>query len=313
MNVLVTGGAGYVGSHFCKIAKQNHLEPIVLDDLSTGHERFVKFGPFVKASILDTKTVTETLRKYNVRAVFHFAGKALVGESVQKPDLYFHVNAEGTRSVLSAMKECNIKKIVFSSSCSTYGVHNEKISEQTLQAPVSPYGESKLNAEKEILKYQEENEFQIAILRYFNVVGCDPDGELWEDHNPETHIVPNIMQSMKTNDVFSIFGNDHETPDGTCVRDYVDVNDLAEIHIEALRRAEMGPLISNVGSGNGLSILEVINKCENIFGKKLTVQNCEKRPGDPPVLVADVTHFRKWYTRDLTSFEKVLSNLKRNF
>lgn len=310
MNVLVTGGAGYIGSHFSKLARKQGWTPVVLDDLSTGHEKFTKFGPFVNGSINDPACVKDVLQKFDIEIVFHFAGKALVRESMEKPDLYFYVNREGTQKLVDAMGAVGVKKLIFSSSCATYGIHSDPIKENADQKPINPYGQSKLEAEQIILKAQKKYRMQIGILRYFNVVGCDPEGELWEDHDPETHIVPNMIKAFKHNKELPILGKKHSTPDGTCIRDYVDVNDLVKVHLALVNQLGDQPFISNVGLGKGLSILEVLQEFEKIFGRVKT-QEREAHPGDPPQLVCDNRFFRSWYKEEMLDLQSSLKNLKR--
>jgi len=310
MNILVTGGAGYIGSHFCKAAAKAGHRPVVVDDLSMGHREFVKWGPFYQTSILDTDRLKNICEVEGVEAVVHFAAKSLVGESVRQPDLYRKINVEGTRSLLGAIYGTKVKYFVFSSSAATYGEPKvDLISEITTQNPVNPYGETKLECEKLLLG---QKLYRLAILRYFNVVGQDPEGELHEKHEPETHLVPNILKAMQTGREFGIFGEDYPTPDGTCIRDYVDVNDLALVHLEALNFIQTNdkPLVSNVGRGEGVSIKEVLAAVERVFGKLPTLEIEDRRVGDPARLVASDKIFRGWCKVPLRSLEESLKTLK---
>lgn len=314
MNILVTGGAGYIGSHFAKAAKLAGHNPIVIDNLSTGHQRFVKFGPFVHADLRETSQVEKCLRDFEVEAVVHFAAKSLVGESVEKPDLYYSNNMGGTLSLLRAMNEAKVKKMVFSSSCATYGLaQREVLDESHPQNPVNPYGRSKLMCETMISDFQNAYGFKYAALRYFNVVGEDPGGEVYEDHNPETHVVPNLLKALNSGKSFELYGTDHPTPDGTAIRDYVDVNDLAQVHLLALKELEkQNTLISNVGGGRGYSVKEVFSAVGEVFGKRPSVIEKPPRAGDPPRLVADPTFFKSWCKMPLKGLSESLNVMKTN-
>lgn len=312
MNLLVTGGAGYIGSHFCLAASKKNHRIFVYDNLSTGHEQFVKFGPLIKGDLRETEKLKTTLIENKIDAVVHFAAKSLVAESVAHPELYFENNVEGTRSLLQAMKLAGTKKLVFSSSCATYGIQPQKISESAQQVPTNPYGESKLQCEKLVFDFQKNTGAHAACLRYFNVVGQDPENNLWEDHQPETHIVPNILLAEKEGRTFKIFGDTYETPDGSCIRDYVDVLDLADVHLAALSQLDSEELlISNVGSGRGYSVKEVLSAYNTSFNVEIPSKIHEKRPGDPPSLVADTSFFSQWYPTSLKPLEKSIVTLNQ--
>jgi len=317
MNLLVTGGAGYIGSHFCKLASGVGHCPVVLDNLSTGHKEFVKFGPLVMSDIRNTSDLIEALKTHKIEAVVHFAAKSLVSESMKDPKGYFDNNVEGTRSLLEAMRVSGVKKIVFSSSASVYGQPKiQPISEDDPKFPINPYGESKLACEKEIAKAHEAWGLNVVILRYFNVIGQDPEGELWEKHNPETHIVPNIYRAWTEKNPFKVFGQDYKTPDGTCVRDYVDVNDLGMVHLDALNwlgaTVQSGNhfMISNVGLGRGYSIKEVLGAFNKVFGALPPLEMAPRREGDPDTLISDVTRFRSWCGLQMKSLEESIGSLK---
>jgi UDP-arabinose 4-epimerase len=311
MRILVTGGAGYIGSHFSKIAARSGHDVAVFDDLSTGHKEFAKFGPFTLGDIRDTEKLTQALQNHKAEAVVHFAAKSLVAESVQKPDLYDSHNRVGTQSVLKAMQAARVPLIVFSSSAATYGVSEEAtIKENHPQKPVNPYGETKLKAEQLVIDAVKTQGVKAALLRYFNVIGHDPEGELFENHEPETHLLPNIMKGLETGRTFQLFGTDYPTPDGTCVRDYVNVNDLGRAHLGALDTLNSkNLLISNVGLGRGYSVREVFNAFEKVVGRAPTLEEKPRRPGDPPALIADATIFKSWYKEPMLSLEESIKSL----
>lgn len=286
---------------------------MVFDDLSTGHRKFVRYGDFVEGDIRETEFVEETLRGQRIEAVVHFAAKSIVPESVANPALYHSVNVEGTRSILDAMKRTGVKRLVFSSSAATYGQPLEMpIQESSEQRPLNPYGATKLESEKLILASEKQNHMRVAALRYFNVIGCDPECEIWEDHNPETHLVPSLVKALSDGREFSLFGQDYPTRDGTTVRDYVDVNDLASVHLRALEMLENKTLlVSNVGTGKGQTVLEIFKAFENVFGRAPVLKNKPRREGDPAELVADATFFQSWYPRPLMTLAESFENLKK--
>ncbi|GAB6876185.1 UDP-glucose 4-epimerase GalE [Thermaerobacter litoralis] len=292
MRVLVTGGAGYIGSHTAKALARSGFEPVVFDNLSTGHRWAVKWGPLIEADLADKAAIRATLQAYQVEAVIHFAASAYVGESVQNPRKYFRNNVVNTLNLLDAMQDAGVKHIVFSSTCATYGVpESVPIPEDHPQRPVNPYGESKLFIERALRWYQEAYGFRWAALRYFNAAGADPDGELGEAHDPETHLIPLVIEvALGQRPYVEIYGTDYPTRDGTAVRDYVHVADLAEAHVLALHYlldgAESTAL--NLGTGKPYSVREVIAAVEHVSRKEVAVREAPRRPGDPPVLVANV-------------------------
>lgn len=312
MNILVTGGAGYIGSHFAKLSKSAGLNPVVIDNLSTGHQKFVKYGPFVHADIRETPQVEKVIRDFEIQAVVHFAAKSLVGESMIKPDHYYSNNVTGTLSLLRAMKSCNVRTIVFSSSAAVYGVaKTDTIDEKHVLDPINTYGRCKLYCENMLKDFESAFGFRYAILRYFNVIGEDPGGEIWEAHNPETHLVPNLVKSLKEKKTFEMFGSNFATPDGTAIRDYVDVNDLADVHLKALHYLNQNrKLISNVGMGKGYSVKEVFTTFEKVFEVKLDIAQKPPREGDPPKLVANADYFSSWCTTKLRPLEDSLKTMK---
>ncbi|WP_090200535.1 UDP-glucose 4-epimerase GalE [Yoonia tamlensis] len=289
--VLVTGGAGFIGSHACKaLAAQGYL-PVTIDNLSTGHADAVRYGPLVRADIRDSDAVNATIRSYDIAAIIHFAASAYVGESVQDPLAYYRNNIGGMTALLQAAQGAGIKRIVFSSSCATYGVPRDfPITENYPQRPINPYGRTKLIGEQMLADMAVAHGITYAALRYFNAAGADPDGVLGERHAPETHLIPLALLAAAGNGpALTVFGTDYPTPDGTCVRDYIHVDDLARAHVAALAHLLAGgeTLHLNLGSGFGLSIRDVIAGIEAFTGAPLPVCYGPRRAGDPPILTAD--------------------------
>ena len=284
--ILVTGGAGYIGSTAASILIDRGHDVIVFDDLSTGHGDSVDpRAEFFEGSLLDPDALRRAL--VGVSAVVHFAGKSLVGESVEKPDLYHHVNVDGTRNLIDAMKLFAIDRMVFSSSAATYGSPaTSPITEDIQGSPTNPYGQSKLHIDQMISAAN----LSAISLRYFNVAGAhlSPSGWLAERHDPETHLIPNVIKATAEKPL-EIFGTDWQTPDGTCVRDYVHVVDLIDAHIKALNNLRHGKHeIINLGSGSGYSVKEVISSAQRVLGRDIPVVNASRRAGDPATLVASV-------------------------
>ena len=292
-HILVTGGAGYIGSHTCKVLAGAGYVPITYDNLSTGNRWSVKWGPLVEADLADGVLLREVIRKYSVSAVIHFAANAYVGESVVNPRKYFENNASNTLNLLGAMLDTGINHIVFSSTCATYGIPDIiPISERECQKPINPYGESKLFIERVLRWYSNAYDLNWIALRYFNAAGADLNGEIGEHHDPETHLIPLVMQSaMGVRPKLEIYGMDHPTHDGTPIRDYIHVMDLADAHLLALEYLKKGgeSRAINLGTGNGHSVMEVISAVKQISGLLPLTRPVEKRPGDPPVLVADAS------------------------
>ena len=291
--VLVTGGAGFIGSHTCKLLAAAGIEPIVYDNLVTGHRGAVRWGPLVKGDIQDTDLLIRTLCEYKPHAVIHFAASAYVGESVEDPAKYYLNNVAGSLSLLQACRRVQVMKIVFSSTCATYGTPaNLPIRETTPQNPISPYGRSKLMVEQILEDYDSAYGLRYVSLRYFNACGADPEGELREDHEPETHLIPRALLCASGKlDRLALFGDDHETVDGTCVRDYIHVTDLARAHVQAVQYLIDGKesLAVNLGSGQGTSIREVLEAIGRLTARPVPTVVAPKRPGDPPILIADST------------------------
>lgn len=291
MTVLVTGGAGYIGSHTAKALAHNQYRPVVIDDLSTGHAHNVKWGELIRGNLSDTALVRKVLREHKIEAVVHFAGSALLGESVTQPLSYFQNNSGATFSLLAAMLDAGIKDIVFSSTCATYGLPQAvPITEDELQKPINPYGESKLTIERALYWMGQANQLRWVALRYFNAAGADPESELGEEHEHETHLIPlAIGAALKQRDRLQIFGTDYPTPDGTAIRDYIHVADLASAHICALKYLKRGAesRAFNLGTGKGASVREVVAMVEQVSGRTVPKIEASRRPGDPPILVAN--------------------------
>jgi UDP-arabinose 4-epimerase len=291
LKILVTGGAGYIGSHTCKALAAAGYEPVVLDNLSAGHRWAVKWGPLIVGDIADRPLVMKTLKRFNVRAVIHFAAHGYVGESVQQPRKYFDNNVSKTLALLDALLDASIDKVVFSSSCATYGIpRGLPIAEDHPQNPINPYGASKLFVENVLNWYERAYRLRYTNLRYFNAAGADPDGEIGEDHTPETHLIPLVIAAAQSrNSAIEIFGTDYDTADGTAVRDYVHVCDLATAHVKALDRLLAGGASAsvNLGTGRGHSIRDVISAVEAVSGRAVPLVEGRRRPGDPPALIAN--------------------------
>ena len=296
MNVSVVGGAGYIGSHMVQLLAQQNHRVVVLDNLTTGFEAAVTAGQLVVGDIHDQALIEQILREHNIDAVMHFAACALVGESVLDPAKYYQNNIVATLSLLEAMRNCEVKKIVFSSTCATYGVPKVvPITEKEQQKPVNPYGFTKLVIENALRDYAQAYGLGYAALRYFNAAGASRDGSIGEDHEPESHLIPIVLQvALGQREHITIYGNDYPTADGTCIRDYIHVHDLGLAHLAALQKIERGKGIElNLGTGNGHSVREVIEVCRQITGHEIPEVLGERRPGDPPELVADASLARQ--------------------
>ncbi|MEO5613317.1 MAG: UDP-glucose 4-epimerase GalE [Cypionkella sp.] len=288
--VLVTGGAGFIGSHACKALKSAGLTPVAFDNLSTGHARAVRFGPLVQGDVRDAGAVAAALREHDARAIIHFAASAYVGESMRDPGLYYDNNLGGMIGLLKGAGAAGVDKIVFSSSCATYGIPVQlPIAEDCPQLPINPYGRTKLVCELMLRDHAAAHGLRFAALRYFNAAGADLDGVLGEHHDPETHLIPLALRAAAGQAPLQVFGTDYPTPDGTCIRDYIHVVDLARAHVLAVARLLGGgdSLAVNLGTGQGLSIRQIIAGIEVLTGSTLPVQWGPRRPGDPPSLTAD--------------------------
>ena len=306
--IAVTGGAGYIGSHACRLLATVGADPLVIDNLSTGSFLALNWGAFVEIDIRQTRQLAEALQRYEVDTVFHFAASAYVGESMTDPLKYHDNNVGGMVSLLSACATAGVRKFILSSSCATYGVPAQvPISERAAQEPINPYGRTKLICEQMLKDVAPQIGMDYAILRYFNVAGADPCGRLRERHSPETHIIPlALFAAAGSGPPLQVYGTDYDTPDGSCIRDYIHVSDLVQGHLDALHHLDRagGPITVNLGSGRGSSVLEILATVEAITALPVPVTFAPRRPGDPPVLVADTGH-----ARDLLGFDPQRSDL----
>lgn len=290
-NILVIGGAGYIGSHMVRMLAKQGYNPVVFDNLSKGHREAVANYPFELGDLGDKARLTEVFKKYGIEAVMHFAAFAEVGESVKEPSKYYHNNVAKVLDLLDALVENDIKYFVFSSTAATFGEPiRPKIDESHPQNPINPYGNTKLMVEKILADFDTAYGLKATALRYFNASGADDSGEIGESHNPETHLIPIVLQAAAgKRPSIKMFGTDYPTQDGTCVRDYVHVNDLARAHILALEKMFKDNVSErfNLGSGNGFSVAEIVKEAKRITGIDFTVEKAPRRDGDPAVLVAD--------------------------
>ena len=288
--VLVTGGAGYIGSHTCKALAAAGYTPVSLDSLVYGHRWAVRWGPLAEVDLKDRTAVERVLREYSVSAVIHFAAFAYVGESMNDPARYFRNNVVNSLNLIEAMHAAGVNRIVFSSTCATYGIPEAgPIAESHPQHPVNPYGESKLFVERALHWHGLAHGLRWMALRYFNAAGADPSGEIGEHHDPETHLIPLAIETaLGRRAELQVMGTDYPTPDGTAIRDYVHVADLADGHVRALRHLERGGESGalNLGTGKGHSVRDVIAMVEHVSGRKANARNAPRRAGDPPMLVA---------------------------
>jgi len=296
MRILVCGGAGYIGSNMTAQLEVHGHEGIVYDNLSRGHRAAIGDAIFVKGDLADYKLLVQTLEEYRVEAVMHFAAFIEAGESVKKPLAFYHNNVSNTRTLLAAMETAGVDKFVFSSTAAVYGIPQEvPITEHCLMKPINPYGETKLTAERMCHCQAMTGKLRYAALRYFNACGAGNGGMLGEDHRPETHLIPlAIMAALgKLKDV-KIFGTDYETPDGTCIRDYIHVEDLCRAHLSALEKLEYNAeQVYNLGNGKGYSVREVIETVKKVSGCEFSVVKAQRREGDPPVLTSDARKAKK--------------------
>ncbi len=296
--IMVTGGAGYIGSHTVKALKTAGLEPLIFDNFSTGHRSFVQQTALVEGDLRNPADIEHAFGKFPIEGVLHFAGKALVGESVKNPELYYETNVQGGLNLLRAMKNSRVRYLIFSSTCATYGVPQRvPIKEDHPQNPINPYGETKLAFERALRWFQEAHGLEYLSLRYFNAAGADADGQFGEDHDPETHLIPLALDAAAgRRPEVQIYGTDYPTPDGTCLRDYIHVSDLARAHVVGLQALMNGAVASqaiNLGTGRGYSVREVIESVRRITGRKFQSREIARRPGDPPELVGAVGRARQ--------------------
>ncbi len=302
MRVLVTGGAGYIGSHVCKALSQAGFVPVTFDNFSTGNRWAVRFGPLEFGDLADPLRLNEVFSAQKPGAVIHCGAASLVGESMVNPSLYYRNNVVGMINLLEACRNSGVEAFVFSSSCATYGVPETiPIPESSPQNPINPYGASKLMGERILADYEMAYGLPTAVLRYFNAAGADPDGDIGERREVETHLVPLMLDAvLKRRSRLKVFGTDYSTPDGSALRDYVHISDLAEVHVAALRRLldGQGSLVSNVGTGVPFSVLELIAAAEDVTGRAVPHDLGPRRPGDAPQLSADARHFRSLFGED---------------
>lgn len=289
MQVLVTGGAGYIGSHTVRLLLASGHEAWVFDNLVLGHRAAVPADRLIVGDLMEPARLDHVLVTRRIEAVVHFAALSLVGESVQHPARYYQNNVIGTLNLMDMMRRNGIGKFVFSSTCATYGLPDRvPIDESERQKPINPYGNTKLAVERALLDHVTAYGWGVALLRYFNAAGASPDGTIGEDHDPESHLIPLVIQAaMGQRKNIQILGTDYDTPDGTCIRDYIHVDDLAQAHLQALEKLQPGqPIICNLGTGTGHSVREVIRAVEEVSGRKVPAVEAARREGDPPRLVA---------------------------
>lgn len=311
MRILVSGGAGYIGSNMVAMLAAEGHEPVVFDNLSKGHRSAVEGAEFVRGDLADYELAAETLKRYKVEAVMHFAASIDVRESTEAPLKYYRDNVSNTQTLLWAMEAAGVEKLVFSSTAAVYGVPEKvPITEDSATLPINPYGETKLAAERMCHYQSQAGKLRYATLRYFNACGAGNNGALGEDHRPESHLIPlAIRAAMGQSSEVKIYGTDYPTEDGTCVRDYIHVDDLCRAHLLALKKLdEKAELVYNSGNGNGHSVREVIETVKKVSGKDFEVADSERRAGDPPVLTSDATKAINelgWKT-EFTELEKIV-------
>jgi len=312
MAVLVAGGAGYIGSHTARALAEQGRDVVVYDNLSKGHRQAVEGLPLVVGDIADEATLRDTIQSYGVDAVIHFAASIEVGESMRDPEAFYFNNTVGTLRLLKSLRAEGVKCIVFSSTAAVYGNPAENpITEECPKQPINVYGRTKWMMEQTLADYRMAYGLRYAALRYFNASGAHPDGDIGEDHSPESHLIPlTIQAALGQRDSIHIFGTDYPTVDGTCIRDYIHVCDLAQAHILALEALEKGTesLVLNLGNGNGFSVREVIDTVKRVTGRRFTVKESLRRPGDPPVLVACSDEARDilGWQPEFTSIERIV-------
>lgn len=291
MKILVVGGAGYVGSHCLRQILAKGHTAYVYDNLSQGHRGAVPDGLLIEGDLLDGDKLVSVLRDLKIDTVMHFAAKALVGESVTHPDIYYKCNVTGTLSLLDSMLAANVKRIVFSSTCAVFGVVEPPIHENLPKNPINPYGFTKLVIERALADYAAAYGLQAAALRYFNACGAAADSSIGEDHQPESHLIPIVLQvALGQRPHVSIFGSNYATPDGTCIRDYVHVDDLADAHLKVIEHLIPGKLVDyNLGTGVGVSVAEIIHAAREVTGHPIPVVISERRAGDPAILMGNAS------------------------
>jgi len=318
MHILICGGAGYIGSHMAKQLAARGDRVTIFDNLSTGHREAVQWGALVTGDLLEPADINRALKAGTFDAVMHFSAKSLVGESVSHPDRYYQNNVVGTINLLDALVRHRIDKFIFSSSAAVFGNPDyTPIDEMHPTRPINPYGKTKLMVEGILADYDKAYGLRSVSLRYFNAAGADPDGMIGESHDPETHLIPNILLSLvrQGGQALKVFGNDYNTPDGTCIRDYIHVNDLCDAHLRALDHLNRGGTteIFNLGNGRGFSVLDVIRTASTVTGREIPYTVVERRQGDPPVLVASAARAGQelgWKPR-YTALEEIIETAWR--
>jgi len=312
MRILVCGGAGYIGSNMTAMLAAEGYEPVVFDNLSTGHRRAVARTDLVQGDLADYELLVKTLKKYKIEAVMHFAALIEVGESVQVPLKYYYNNVSCTQTLLSAMEAAGVRNLVFSSTAAVYGrPERVPITEDSPKKPINPYGETKWAAERMCYYQSQTGKLRYASLRYFNACGAGNNASLGEDHRPESHLIPlTIQAAMGKRPQVPIYGTDYPTPDGTCIRDYIHIDDLCRAHLLALDKLDQScELIYNLGNSEGYSVAEVIETVKKVSGKDFKVIAADRRPGDAPVLTSDATRAKNelgWKT-ELPELEKIVA------
>ena len=313
-NILITGGAGYIGSHVCKMLANENCTPVTYDNLSTGNREAVQWGPLEQGDVLDKDKFCYVLKKYKPKAVIHFAAFAYVGESIIKPGKYYRNNVLGTLNIAECMLQESVNNLIFSSSCATFGIPlSMPINETNIQNPINPYGKSKLACENIINDFSSAHGLHSIILRYFNAAGADKDLQIGELHNPETHLIPLLFDACtRTTDDFAIYGDDYDAFDGTCIRDYIHVTDLANAHILAYKKLKDDTYTSsyNLGNGEGFSVKQVIHMVQKVTGLDDPFNIAPRRVGDPPILIADSDKAMKelsWHPVD-SSLENIIES-----
>jgi UDP-glucose 4-epimerase len=313
--ILVTGGAGYIGSHAIKALRRSGFEPLIFDNFSTGHRDFQGTTRLVEGDLSSPESLKKVFQAYRIDAVMHFAAKALVPESHRNPELYYATNVTGGINLLTAMKNAGVRHVIFSSTCATYGSPERvPIDEETPQRPINPYGETKLAFERALKWFRETYGIEYLALRYFNAAGADADGDIGEDHDPETHLIPLVLDAaMGRKPGVNIFGTDYPTPDGTCVRDYIHVSDLASAHVVGLQALIAGTVDSqamNLGTGKGYSVREVVETAQRTTKSSFKVTEAPRREGDPPVLVAAVDRAKAvlGWRAEMSDLEQIISS-----
>ncbi len=292
MKILVCGGAGYIGSNMTAMLAAEGFEPVVFDNLAKGHRSAVGSAEFIEGDLADYELLVKTLDKYKIEAVMHFAAFIEAGESVRSPLKFYHNNVSNTQNLLSAMESCGVNKFVFSSTAAVYGIPEKlPITEDSPKQPINPYGDTKLAVERMCHHQSRAGKLRYATLRYFNACGAGANGTLGEDHRPESHLIPLIIKAATgKNSQIQIYGTDYPTPDGTCIRDYIHIEDLCRAHLLALEKLKDNTeLVYNLGNGQGYSVKEVIDTVKKVSAKDFKVAESDRRPGDPPVLTSDAT------------------------